>query len=820
MADNFERHRSTRWVKADVPSYGDQWGDEYDNYDNYDQDVPEDEIERRGTEKRTSATPNLVLSIDNVDHRFDYDDDDDSEQAYSQPPLAISEPKGGSFRDTESGRPEDSESSDEDVSYIPESPDRERFETEESKSQADSGSRRPEALDTSATSLKDDFVPPTPTFSQSNFSNNMPETPVSDRSFVSDADSIQREPETLNVAGRYDDSLNEIQEDPQLEGAATRDSESEPRGRPLELVLSVDRLNLEDSDSSDDSDSLHFNNEEKAPTASTLALGNQEHDNSQADDSVDSPLHVNLPDLPGERRPVKTDALDSLIDDLQKMERLSTYGASSSSVNKQPQSTQEKDMPPPPPAKDSEEQGDDNLPSLASIHDMSLPNFEDHSFSDLAPETSNILEEITPELQEEVQKAHELYVSQLQAHNPSVKKAPPQSPNIDLKPRESETEAPVEAPSTPKQQPQDTDLLRAFDPNNPLQIGVPVLSPESISTKHLSGDFTNMPLQPPQPPRGPAADMLRRDSTMTTSTFNMGNWKPNTSIYRDQFVNDNDNESQMNFSVYNGKDNYDKFVGARSSLGYAESFTNSSTLSVPETVALPSIHEDTSDADLTRDDDDTSDDRSFTRLENSRSDGDLSLPGKDKRSSDGSIFKEEKLTLPGSLDQLPKDGDIDNSEKYKSISSVDSKSDNELHQKPERSGTKRLASSSSFGISKPPKQKYPVSKWKDLTSHSQPVDRIEAFKNAKQREIEYESGLQYWLQETLQKTEVSPNMHIGKLAEQAYQNATHTDIRRHTSMALNATSLRNKVSLVKDKMDTTAGFGRRFLNKGKKLMKS
>lgn len=782
MADNFERHRSTRWVKADVPSYGDNWGDDYDNYDNYEQDIAEEPKEEATT------TPNLVLSIDNH-RRYGYDDDD-SEQAYSQPPLAISEPKDGAFgRDL-------LDSSDEEVSYIPESPDRAAPELPEKDSPEATAKHRPAPLDTSGLA-QEDFVPPTPTFSQTTFSQ-QPETPVSDRSFISDADSIQREPESLNVAGRNDESLNEIKEDPQLENAAEK---------PLELVLSVDKLNLHDN-SSDDSDSLHFDNErstEKA-TTSTLALPqDEETPASPREEHVDSPLHVNLPELPSERRPIKTDALDSLINDLLKMERLSTYKESA-----------KKDLPPPPPGKD-EDEGEANLPSLSSIRDMSLPNFEDQSFSGLSPETSHVLDELTQELQEEVQKAHELYVSNLLAHTRSVKKAPPRSPNPEVK--TTEPEEAREAPSTPKQQAQ-SELGDDYDPSNPLHIGaIPVLSPESISTKHLSADFSNMPLQPPQPPRGPLADVLRRDSTMTTSTFNMGNWKPNTSMYRDQFVNDNDNESHMNVSVYNGKDNHDRFVSNHSSLGYAESFTNSSTLSVPETVALPSIHEDTSDAEIMRDDDDTSDDHSFSHLDNSKSDGDLSLPGKDQRSSQGSIFKEEKLTLPGSLEQLPKDNNTN--EKYKSMCSIESKSDeNEEDQPPQRSATKRLASTSSFGISKPPMQKYPVSKWKDLTSPSQPVDRIEAFKNAKQREIEYDSGLQYWLQETLRSTEVSPNMHIGKLAEQVYQNATHTDIRRHTSMALNTTSLRNKVSLVKDKMDTTAGFGRRFLNKGKKFMKS
>lgn len=799
MADNFERHRSTRWVKADVPSYGDQWGDDYDNYDVYDQEVAEEPPLRMTSERRASGPSNLVLSIDNRN----FDDDEDSERAFSQPPLAISQ--GGSFsqdlKDERKDERVEDNSSDEEVSYVPESPDREP----QDQQQAPSRVVAQQAVHPAP--ARDEFIPPTPTFSQSNFSHHTPETPLSEHSYLSDADSIQREPETLNVASRHEDSLKEIEEDPNLEGTEAQKQEVSPA-----LVLSVDNMNLNNDDSSDDSDSLHFG-ELARETSSTLQVDNQQED----DEKPHSPLHVNpSAELPTGRKHIKTDALDSLINDLLQMERLNTYATSTSSLQRD---RVEKEVPPLPSTENDgeDEEREANLPSLTSIRDMSLPNFEDQSFSASAPDTSNMLAEVSPEKQEEVQKAHELYVSQLQGHTRSVKKAPPHSPNIIVQSDKSEAadENPVDTPSTPKQ-----TSRTLYDPNNPLQIGVaPVLSPESISTKHLSTDFSHLQMQPPQLPKIPGGDVLRRDSTMTTSTFNMGNWKPNTSMYRDQFVNDNDNESQMNVSVYNGKENYERFVGARSSLGYAESFTNSSTLSVPETVALPSIHEDTSDAEVMRDEDETSDDRSMHSLEHTKSEGDISLPSVMKdRSSNGSVFKEEKLTLPGSVEQFPEDST--NKEKYKSLGSLESKSESELSQGPERAKSKRMASSSSFGVSKPANQKYPVFKWKDLTSPSQPIDRIEAFKRAKQLEFEYDTGLRYWLLETLQKAEVSSNIHIGKLAEEAYQNATHTDIRRHTSMALSTTRIRDKVSMVKDKMDSTAGFGRRFLNKGKKLMKS
>lgn len=814
MADNFERQKSTRWVKAGVPSYGD-WGDEYDNYDNYEADIPEEDAEADVPDKHESVTPNLVLSIDRP--HIGSDDDDDSERGYSQPPLAISEPRGGSFgdlRDLEEKRdPETDSESDEDVSFMPESPDQERPsqsfrdppEEEERLKWAGSVGIPPNNEE------RDSFVPPTPTFSQSTFSQQLPETPVSDRSFLSDTDSIQREPESLHVGGRFNDNdLNEIQEEPQPDKAALSEPKETPETAqaPLTLVLSVDRMNLNDDDSSDDSDSVEFRDPvADRATKSTLVLETKEAATPDSD-HVDLPLHITKsPDILGGKRPIQTDALDSLINDLQNMERLST-------IDRAPSVTEEKTREEP--QQSAEDQSDNNLPSLGSIHDMSLPNFEDQSFGELVPETSDVLGELEDK-HEDVKKAHELYVSRLQAHTPSVKKAPPKSPKLEAR---AANDATNPTPSTPKQEPQDQDDLSFFDANNPLGL-VPALSPESISTKHLSADLTNLAaMRPPPAPKDTGGDILRRDSTMTTSTFNMGSWKPNTGMYRDQFVNDNDNESQMNMSVYDAKDNYEKFVGNHSAPGYAESFTNSSTLSVPDTVALPSIHEDGSDIGNSRDDDDTSDEHSFDHLKHTKSGSEHSLPSviKDHRSSGGSIFKEEKLTLPGSLELLPENPDT--KEKYKSISSTDTKSDHETAAVPQRAASKRAASSSSFGVSKPVKQKYPVTKWKELTSYSQPIDRIQAFKRAKQQEIDYDTGLQYWLQETLAKTDDYSSMHVGKLAEEAFQNATHTDIRRHTSMAINATSIRNKVSMVKDKMDTTAGFGRRFLNKGKKLMKS
>ena len=100
---------------------------------------------------------------------------------------------------------------------------------------------------------------------------------------------------------------------------------------------------------------------------------------------------------------------------------------------------------------------------------------------------------------------------------------------------------------------------------------------------------------------------------------------------------------------------------------------------------------------------------------------------------------------------------------------------------------------------------------------SQPIDRIRLLRDALEKEADYDTGLLNWLNESLRQSEDASNIHIGKIATQAYQNAAHNDIRRHAS-------IRSKVSIVRDKVETSglqaSSLGKRFFNRGKKLMKS
>lgn len=501
-------------------------------------------------------------------------------------------------------------------------------------------------------------------------------------------------------------------------------------------------------------------------------------------------------------------------------------------------------------ADDSRVSGEGNLPSLASIGDISLPDFGNQTFESISerdafqPNDQSSFHEDQPQQTEKVQRAHELYVSQLVKHKPSVRKPPGEDPenedvkSIDLQTPENDGNKDRDLQTTPKQGLEHTILGPDI---------APVMSPESISTKHLSGDFQHM-VQPNSAALN-RDDLLRRDSTMTTSTFNMGSWKPNTNVYRDRFVNDNDNESQANYNAFDAEDenNYTKFTGMRSaSAGYAESFTNSSSLSVPETVALPSINENASDGDDTFDDSLESSQQNRNDSSQGHVDKNASSVSvlKDRRDQDTPTFVEERLSTVGSMEHLRSldsietaatksarnsqrdDHDMSASERATGTGTdkaVPETPDDTQKSNVEASGasagtrnTSELAGSASVKRSN---QKYPVFSFKKIMAISQPIDRIQALQKAKQDEFNYDSGLQYWIQETLKSAEVAPTMQISKLAEEAYLNAQHTDLRRHASMSLNTASLRNKVSLMKDKMDTTAGFGRRFLNKGKKLMK-
>lgn len=646
--------------------------------------------------------------------------------------------------------------------------------------------------------LKDDsdFFPPTPTFSlkpqQQPFT---PETPQSDRSYISDTDSIQREPENLNLA--YG-GLNEIREE--LPNGNTAPSATD--NVPETLVFSVDHMNLNssDDDASIDEESYRHDHEfladSKNPNGPTYEeIVDAEHAKARIVDSSDedddwgyNSQHSSNEDLVGElrptervtssdstsRHPIKTDALDSLINDLLQMERLSTLYLSQTEVSKVADARSQTV----PPNQDQEFDANfvpEELPSLSSIHDLSLPDFENGPATDApTPLEKNILPQ-------DFQKKHEHFLSNVLSRSPSVRKAPP-------------TALKVQEEQDPKAVDSDLKLVKLvasskFDSESKLE---PVISSGSLSTGNSAFEAP-LPMAPPPVPDHQGLD--RRISTASAQTMNFGSWTPNTNMYRDQFVTLNDDESQMNVSIYNGDDsNYNKFTGMRPPSGYAESFSNSSMVSVPETIdaPLPVIDEDGQDEDIEI--------QSKLDIHTVATNGASVL---NDHTYESPLFKE--TNTPGvSLDHLP------SNELTKSETRLSSgaHSPSELRKVSETS----IASTSRA----PSSLIYPVFNWKKIMSVSQPVDRINMLRKAQEDEMNYETGLNYWLQEILKTSETSPNIQIGKIATQAYQNAQHSDIRRHTS-------IRSKVSLVKDKMETghfASNLGRKFLSRGKKFMKS
>lgn len=868
MAENFSRHRSTRWVKSKSQSY-DSWGDQYDEY-GYDYDAPLDEIDEQSpqtskehsgvatpvvaaetpVEATSSATASpLVLTIDQMkqsENSLDEDsgeedtqpvyppgsyheDHEDHEDVYQQNTheasqndyrqtydenyhddlndydtySARNEPGNSGYTDHYGGAGTAQEYSDDETETI-------------APAQATSEEIPPEThhrpppnnlAPISTQGLKDDsdFFPPTPTFSLKPVQPFTPETPQSDRSYMSDTDSIQREPESLNLV--YG-GLNEIREE--LPNRET-DTPSQGNDAPEELVLTIDRMNLNSSDdSSFDDDHYGSHHEAVAAPSETRTTAYEdivdaEHakarivvSSDEEDDWGYNSEHSSNDELlgglrPAERvasddslnlHPVKTDALDSLIDDLLKMERVPVgyldqlsksdiakeKAAHDTSRNIEDDHVNDADAVP------------EELPSLSSIHDLSLPDFETHQTEAESP----VNRDFAPQ---EIQKKHENFLSSVLSRSASVRKAPPPVP------KKSEEQLSKAAES-------DTRLLKLVassrqDSGSRLE---PVISSGSLSTANSAYEVSNAVPNLASPAVRDPTRLDRRISTASAQTFNLGSWTPNTNMYRDQFVSQNDAESQMNVSIYNGDEsNYNKFTGLRPPSGYAESFSNSSLVSVPETIdaPMPAIDEDGFDEEHPND----SNSKSFSQ-------GDLhTVP-----TNTASVFNERSYDSPKFKELNTTDASLDNIPSHE-LTAPETKVGSDALS----ADSTRKASEASIATARTlPKQKYPVFNWKQIMSASQPVDRINMLRKAQEDESNYDTGLNHWLQEILRSSETSPHIQIGKIATQAYQNAQHSDIRRHTS-------IRSKVSLVKDKMETghfASNLGRKFLSRGKKLMKS
>lgn len=553
---------------------------------------------------------------------------------------------------------------------------------------------------------------------------------------ASDNDSIQQEPEALNLgASRQSDPV-------------THPADTLPAFTQEPLVLSIDRMNLNSNDdlSSDEEDDVQ---------SSPLRISRDYERTSTTDhnETIDSAINEELEEdghqkVPTHRHRVKTEALDSLINDLLQLERLSL-----ASLNL--------------------EKEEEEFPTT-SPHSQISPDLQELNFVGTNERSFNF------ESPASLLQKHHSFMSDNRDRRASIRKAPPlveSATNMEAQATEETERVDIPDASGEEIYQNDDDSLEDETVNEPELKSVE--SNGSVSTGSPSFDGTShTPINPPNL-------VSRKDSTVSSMQFSMGSWRPNTNVYRDKFVNDNDLESQMNISMYNeGESGYNKFTGVmRPVSGYAESFANSSCISVPDTIEanLQSINEVQSDGD----------DPSLEIM---------SMATARDTATGQNVGGNGELT-PSILREYPY-----GKGKFEEKMSADNVDEKE-------GGSREDALSKSVPAPDSIKA-YPVSNWKKIMSTSQAIDRILLLKKALEDEAAYDTGLQSWLNEALHSTEQSSsNIQIGVLATQAYKNAAHNDLRRHTS-------LRSKVSMVRDKMDVGASFGRRFLSKGKKLMKT
>lgn len=934
MPDNVERHNSTRWAKASVPTYGDEWGDEYD-YDDIDEQE-EDQVEPQDSQHHDYSihlhqnddeadlnpsqhhgiaqepphhvavesdhanfsvstaskghdeplyvpADNLVLSIDNFRSRrnssnfrsrldSDSSDDDDFGIGASPEPSVheqeVVEPQRDAFhQDTQD-------------EYLPDQgPSHTQSIPSEQEHNLNPQTVQHQAIDSRIRSNFEDLImPPTPTHNSDFFT----ATPQSERSFASDTDSIQKEsdlkvfrassrkrpPEPINEdigdihksdtisERRHEDDHDHDDEVPHVVvtqapldsaepgysfsspssvGGTEDDSSAAPSAAPAPLVLSIDRKDPIDSDSDDDD----------------WGYQGQSSTDDEQPDALPDAAPYSEPGANTDTTDVQPKGrdLDDLIDDLQ----------NNSLIH------------------DNEDNASGSfLPSMKSIQDMSLPDFGSYDANEKEEKDEPVSTNISPS---------PVPVEPLNVSRGSIRKPPPRT---DLVSVDYSNIADAVSGYLSDEERQKSENLNDIDEDNESLALQPTESSGSLSTgkfsfaqSQISGTQFNegksvglptalpvhnsgmineiktsglppLPLQPDSagasssvyssvnpspldfmPPRSfDKSDLSRRDSTMTTNTFNMGTWQPNTNNFRDQFINDNEKDGRMSYNpvLYDKETtaNYNKFTTLGEEDEDGEEFedennhNNNRTLHDNQSSSLDRSIPDTIDAAIPRvsdeeDEDDVGDD-SIGKINKIKTVDTLDSKPlstgtfgesvlKDPPGSKG-LFKEEKVTPMTSM------LDIGGSGKESSATTLKepSKSENSSQRVVSKTSTtaSTFVSAGTGGV-------YPPYNWKNIMAKSQSIDRIQMLKDALQLEAQYDSGLNHWLSATLKISEESPTIHIGKIATAVYQNAPHSDIRRHNS-------LRTTLSIVKDKVETsgmqTSSLGKRFFHRSKKFIKS
>ncbi|CUM62850.1 uncharacterized protein PRCAT00000408001 [Priceomyces carsonii] len=840
MSDNFGRQKSARWVKATVPSYGDEWGEDYNNdfeYASLTTGSEEDINKRYPIDKTNYSTEkgsdDLVLSIDRLKRNTVYADSSSEDE---MPDIVDETVLSNNSHEQMSQHESDTSSG--------------------SKGKVQGGSNKSslQNLNMESTKISDNLEPPTPTYNSFDL-HKEPDTPNSEVSFQSSADSIQHEPANINImssGSAYSRNLS---------GSVNRDILPNTLGshpvegnehRGFDEVLETGNKKRPERDEVDEIGNLKLSIDDKksdndSDESSVNWEVNKSYGNGSDDDKEDAlddsqfdfePLSIKSreegTDDSSHHKRIQTDALDSLINDLK-----------SASINNNHTYTFANDGPD---VKDTASIGLDSMHSDNDFKSSLLLQSKNRDLSNSSEgRFSSDQNEYGKEPIGDTAQQHTFRTTRR-----SVRKPPPSRENlisIDYSHIADAVSGYIGDDASIASR--DTDYtLEDRGISSPGPYVQSILSSGSLSTGKISINTNGDPAHVDTSSTGSDKDTVsRRVSQMSTNTFNLGNWKPNTTNFRDQFINDNDNESNMNFNPYTqeSNNNYAEFTKGGSTEGF-DMVSNNSSVSVPETIdaALPDIDEgldddhDTMHSDRTSSDKSSRDIGSYSFSETQFTDDSILK----EQPHPPAIFKEERSTPNNSREKL---NGKESGQKYSSLLpaleptndkdsklEINKRSDNKELDPNEPSSSidfeNRIVSSSTTGSSiiaarerssskskSSSSQKYPPYRWKEIMNISQPIDRIAALKDASDKESAYETGLKQWLNETLKQSEVSSNLHIGKIASEAYQNATHNDIRRHNS-------LRSKVSIVKDKVETSglqaSSFGKRFLIRGKKLMKS
>lgn len=808
MGDKFQRQVSHRWVKAETPSYGDDWGE--NESDTEDSCTP-------STVANPSEPPllsDVKLGATNTttntgDHTATYEELSITQPQSTQitgPPQKAA-PNLVLSIDTLVRREFDESSDDEALSEI------HRGETSR-----EGGDPSTQIL------LRNMVQPPLAPFSPAM------ETPTSDRSFMSDAESIQIEPESLRLFdhahkpspdpihekhelirpveeyqskpvlatidpnARGDDTdydLDSLASDGQKQGSSTSiSSPSQPNLPPL--VISIDKKSTQyDSDNSEDSETLP-----DPPSKMHNSIDDYQKKSLQG---VDEPRDSD-DDWGSDSEDEPTDLAPKSI-----------YGSKPGSIKSDAHYRETEYV---------------NAPPHAIFPDLSQRLYDDaeltgnivaQKYGDLGVPSSSPRAGINMPIEDSSLECLPLNLSETPT-GLSFSTIKPSNANPDVGHTRS-----VRKPPSARADLVSVDYSNIADAMDGYLDGHALA--KGAHEEHLNSAFSNIASGIPEslehnmkdPLAGFSKPMIpglvdRRASTQSTKTFTLGNWTPNTGQFRDQFIREDDMESTFSFAPEDEKNSHLRAEFVKKVGGHDANSTRSSF----------SLNE-TTDGDYPHSKAATADSKDMVTQFASTSTENESVFQNHPHLTP--LFLEERSTPDPSTEAL----DRDLTQKYSSLippltlnNGVDKPKNtltNELHPivpiLEESDQANRSNPVKDEGDTQSPIPQKKLYDWKKIQTASQPVDRIRMLKDALKAEQEHDTGLRSWLDATLKPSEEGPSIHIGKIALEAYQNAAHRDIRRHVL-------IRSTVHNVKDKVETgglqATSLGKRLISRGRKLM--